>query len=203
MPHLQRRRPQISLGVAMIVVACMAIAIVWTKYFVLETFRYYEEVQFSWQSRIHAWVRFAYPSLVMGGLAILLSHLATSPPRCRMRRLIRQPGLLTCAMTASLAAIVLASIFLGKLANWTWRWLNVTKNDEMTGRFHLYPPPPGALFDATYSFHNMGFLVITGWLLLFLARTGRPKSNWPDRLGRCLGSLWIICFVVVQMIDAI
>ena len=56
MAHPQRQRPRISLAVAMIMVACAALAIVWTRIMVSET----REVLAVWESPqigVHVWLR--------------------------------------------------------------------------------------------------------------------------------------------------
>jgi hypothetical protein len=94
------------------------------------------------------------------------------------------------------------STLLGKMTNWTLLWLEIIKNKD-DGEWHLYDRGTRSeRYHATYCFHDMGYLVITGWLLLYLARTGRPQYPWSDRLGRCMGFLWIISFVLVEAVAA-
>jgi hypothetical protein len=50
-----------------------------------------------------------------------------------------------------------------------------------------------------------GFGVVTGWSTMKLCGTCRPAPEWPDRLGRLTGAIWVavgaigLCFTALAM----
>ena len=41
-----------------------------------------------------------------------------------------------------------------------------------------------------------GFAVAVAWATLALTRRWRPDPTWPDRLGRLVGLVWVVIFVL-------
>jgi hypothetical protein len=99
------------------------------------------------------------------------------PPRPRLRRIVRQPGLVASLAVAS-AAIVLCLIE-GSVAVSHW-WFAKP----------LAFPRPSFLYLANPAV--IGPCVVTAWLVLGLIASWRPQPNWPDRLGRAFGAAWIV-----------
>ena len=106
------------------------------------------------------------PLLAAWTVALLLARLGR--PRPHLRRVLRQPGAVACAV-ATLAMAVDA----------TWIipiW--VRKAPLM----------------AAYSFvcHvDVGFAVLGSWAVLVLSGRCRPEPSWIDRAGRIIGAIWI------------
>jgi hypothetical protein len=107
------------------------------------------------------------PLLAAWTVALLLSRLGR--PRPQLRRMLRQPGAVACAV-ATLAMAVDA----------TWIIPIWVRN--------------ASPLMAAYSFvcHvDVGFAVLGSWAVLVLSGRCRPEPSWIDRAGRIIGAIWI------------
>lgn len=109
-------------------------------------------------------------------------------PRPPIRRLARQPGMV--------ASVAVASAF---------GFLAVSEVAVAVGAWSL--SRPGFLDTPHVLWHLSSPLVIgpavaACWLSQVLSRGWRPESNWPDRLGRFWGVVWIALALVVQLLRA-
>ena len=95
-------------------------------------------------------------------------------PRPRFPRLMRQPG-----MAAGIAAA--SAIMVGALM--------------IPAAFALAGVPPRwSLYRHWFLpiFTAAGYAAGASWIVLALARVGRPEAGWIDRMGRALGLYWIV-----------
>ena len=110
--------------------------------------------------------------LVPSTLAMLLLRLRQ--PRPAFRRLRNQPGLMACLTAAITATITLIFFF-------------VEFNSYVNADFRV-------------SFFQINSYVapsvVGSWLTLLLGGRWKAEPGWIDQLGRCLGWLWIVSFLV-------
>jgi hypothetical protein len=107
------------------------------------------------------------PVLAAWTVALLLARL--SRPRPHLRRVLRQPGAVACAV-ATLAMAVDA----------TWiipMWVR-------------FSSPLKLAYDFVYH-ADVGSAVLGGWAVLVLSSRWRPEPSWIDRAGRITGAIWI------------
>jgi hypothetical protein len=107
------------------------------------------------------------PLLAAWTVALLLARLGR--PRPHLRRVLRQPGAVACAV-ATLAMAVDA----------TWiipMWVS-------------FSSPLKIAFDFVYH-ADVGSAVLGGWAVLVLSSRWRPEPSWIDRAGRITGAIWI------------
>jgi hypothetical protein len=120
----------------------------------------------------------AVPLAILGTLAGLA--LGLWPPRPRWRRRLARPGVVACL--ASAASWPIAGAF-------------------MAGYHHVLRETPWGGwrawdFDAYALATFGGFAVAAAWATLALNRRWRGEPNWPDRVGRLVGSAWVVMFVL-------
>lgn len=105
------------------------------------------------------------------GLVTILLH----RPRALRRRLLRQPGLVACAVS-------LASIGVAFVGNLGFLWSLGVR------------PTRFSLLSVDYWFACSGRtpeFVIGAWLCLWITGRWRGGENWIDRAGRVVGGFWI------------
>ena len=133
-------------------------------------------------------------------MAAIVSCMALTPallilqlfgPRPCLRQLCRQPGFV--AILAGSTILALGLLELGVLG-----LIRLIKAGMMTpmGRPALRPNPSwwwevSLHFDAL-----IGPAVVACWILLALSGRRRPGHHWLDNLGRAVGTVWIVLFVV-------
>ena len=119
------------------------------------------------------------PLLIVWTLALIPSGFIS--PRPRFRRLMRQPG-----MIVPFAVLLM----LGLLG------LPMVIAISMNGAAILLE---AGLYEGlpVYLLPIGGMLVAASWMTLILGRRWRAEPNWIDRLGRALGTYWIMAGVVV------
>jgi hypothetical protein len=143
------------------------------------------------------WIR--YLAVIISGLVVwtpTLLFLRLRSPRPPLRRLARQPGF--AASLAGTSIIVLGALAVGLLA-----LVRVSRRGAVGIRALLdtdFPiPVTDALWWVTVVLHFgavVGPAIIGAWLLLAISGRRRPARGWIDPLGRVLGILWIVLFVV-------
>jgi len=101
-------------------------------------------------------------------------------PRIAWRRLFRQPG-----MSAMSAACL----------GWAVGKLNVLL--AYTRQFHELPPAFTLNYYNAASILLGGFGVIIAWSGSTITGRWKPEPSWIDRLGRALGLVWVILFLVL------
>jgi hypothetical protein len=130
-----------------------------------------------------------YPMVVVWTFGLLLLRLRS--PRPRMRRIARQPGFATeCAVLAALAVTV------GELAGWmiAGSGLRFFLILTVRGQGLREVLDNGLRFDETIQ--QVAAAVVSVWGVMFLGRVLRPEKSWIDRLGRVLGVLWIVMYLI-------
>jgi hypothetical protein len=133
----------------------------------------------------------AYPD-AFGWFALVesvgLIPLFLSRPRPPVRRLARQPGMVASVAVAS----TFGFLAVGELAVAVGAWLLSRPGflDTTHVIWHLSSP----LF--------IGPAVAACWLSQVLGWGWRPEPNWPDRLGRFWGVVWIALAFIVQLLRA-
>lgn len=112
-------------------------------------------------------------------------------PRPPLRRLAREPG-----FAANLAATAVLAI--GLLAIGILGTVRVAKHSQtlLAGRAVRTPDPDwwaGVVFQVIMV---VGPAVIGAWLLLLVSGRRRPRRGWLDPIGRVVGTLWIVVFII-------
>jgi hypothetical protein len=120
--------------------------------------------------------RFYYlmPLLATLGVAVLIIRLRPSRPR--RSGLMRQPGIVAMVATSTMAAVWVP--FLAILA--------IRKDLDLTSTQYLYMNMATSVATA----------VASSWITLLIGGRWRADPGWCDRLGRVLGILWIVPFVL-------
>jgi hypothetical protein len=135
---------------------------------------------------------------LVGMVTLALLPIRLIGPRPRFRRMARRPGLVaSCASGAALALIgfqvvlmVLAAVF---LADDGVSWQEISSI-------------PAWLLDeemVTGVTRCAGFVVLVSWMTLFIGRQWRAEPEWTDRLGRAMGSCWIMAAFAVAIGDVL
>ena len=174
-------RRRFGLGDLMILVAAMAVTLGLVRSVVTAS------------GRVPAWgycLAVAVAGALAGTPALLALRLRA--PRPSLPELTRQPGF--AASLAGTAVLGLGAIAIGILAVL-----------RLARRVVIVPgsPPPfrqsGSDWWQGVVVHfvpNVGPAIIAAWLLLALSGRRCPGRGWLDPLGRALGVVWIIIFVI-------
>lgn len=146
------------------------------------------------------WTR--YVAFAIGGLVTWTPTalaLRLRRPRPALRRLSRQPGF--AAGVAATAVLMLGLLTVGLLA-----LVRVARQGmaarmgrgggPLPGVMGRTPDPSWWLGVVLHFGVLVGPAVIGAWLLLAVSGRRRPTRDWLDLLGRALGTLWIVVFVV-------
>jgi hypothetical protein len=110
-------------------------------------------------------------------------------PRPPWRRLRRRPGFVACLIATAFVFVTLA-VAAVCLAT------GILKAGMSSNRSFLVHVLGGLL---------AGFGVTTGWSTMRLCGTCRPAPEWPDRLGRLTGAIWVavgaisLCYAALAM----
>jgi hypothetical protein len=96
------------------------------------------------------------------------------PPRPPLRRLMAQPGMVSCV--ASLCFLTLLATFL---------FIAFVKMELSLGGLAEMVPAP------------VGLAVATAWVILLLSRRWRFERGWIDTLGVILGCYWIVGALII------
>src|SRR5690242_18200654 len=107
------------------------------------------------------------------------------PPLCQ---LARQPGMVASVAVASAFGFQAASEATVALGAWLLSRPGFLKMPHVL--WNLSNPLV------------IGPVVAACWLNLVLSWGWRPESNWPDRLGRFWGVVWVALALVVQLLRA-
>jgi hypothetical protein len=117
---------------------------------------------------------------LFGGWSIALPLLQLWGPRLDRRRLERQPGLSACL--AALTGLATSAGCLG-IALALRGWVDGTT--QFPPMFWAYSPA----LDNPVIFPGVSVAAV--WVVQAVNGHWRPVPDWPDRLGRILGVLWI------------
>jgi len=119
-------------------------------------------------------IGFCWPMAFVWSIAGLLLRLRR--PRPGLRLLMRQPGFIaSCAVVVVAAFLVLPFLIVGFLKG---PMLAFTPWDHLT----FYDENPTAV----------GLSVTTAWVVAALGGNWRAERGWIDRIGRVLGTYWIV-----------
>jgi hypothetical protein len=109
-------------------------------------------------------------------------------PRPPLRRVARQPGMVASVAVASTFGVLAANELAVAVGAWLLSRPNFLQLHHVL--WHLGSPIV------------IGPAVATCWLSLVLTWGWRPESNWPDRLGRFWGVVWVALFFGVELLRA-
>jgi hypothetical protein len=116
---------------------------------------------------------------------LLLLVLRMRPPRPIGRRIWRQPGMAAC-----LAAVL----------GWFWTIfpLLLAMNVEYVARSRrsITPTDWAQKYLSDELFMYIGLAIAATWFVQYLSGRWRRPADWIDRMGRVLGSLWILIGLV-------
>jgi hypothetical protein len=121
------------------------------------------------------------------GLAVIVLRLRR--PRPRVRRLLRQPGMVACC------ALVFA---LGIGAVWPMAHRVIRNRPVLHGLFDQ-------LFNTIWNSaaYFVPWSIAAAWVTLTLSNRWRPVPDWVDRLGRVVGLYWCLYPVLEAVAPAI
>jgi len=123
------------------------------------------------------------PVPLFASLSMTLVVLRCLPPRPRLRRLARGPGIVPGLVTLLLS--------LEKIAE------ELTSLWKMNPQFFGKLDPQYVLAYPTWLVGisvNTGLVVAAVWFALWPGRWWRPEPHWIDRTGRVLGLYWIVMY---------
>ena len=129
------------------------------------------------------------PACVVSAWGFAVIGLRLRPPRRRLRRLLREPGIAACS------ALVLA-LTIGTALPIAHR---VVRDRPFLEKFfdHLFN-------EAWYSAADLIPWAIGGvWVTLMMSRCWRPQPEWGDRLGRVVGLYWCLYPVLEAVAPAL
>lgn len=124
---------------------------------------------------IQRWSTEATPLLMACSIAVLVSR--ALPPRPRSRLLFRQPGTIACL--AAVTRVVSNELFL------LIKIMPIKHSITITNHVYII----------LYCGHS----VALAWGVMALVGAWKPEASWIDRAGRCLGIIYIIIYVVMQI----
>jgi hypothetical protein len=130
-----------------------------------------------------------YPLMVAWTFGLLLLRLRN--PRPRLVRMARQPSFVAeCAVLMALAVTV------GELAGWRVAGCGLGKFAVLALRGQAFREmlDNGLSFDETIK--QIAAAVGSVWGVMFLGRALRPEKSWIDRLGRVVGVLWMVMYLI-------
>ena len=167
---------------AMVLIAAMGIALVPVRLYLWENWHLPQ----SWsaselqQAGLDANIVLVPPGLALTAALWLLRML---PPRPRIRRVFRQPGLAAGTTTMVFALAALMSFVIYAMNDRGLHFQSVNEMNLWT-RIGMIP-----MFLA-------GNAVAAVWIVMGLSGTGRAEPSWIDRAGRALGIYWITISVL-------
>jgi hypothetical protein len=135
------------------------------------------------------WAYACVPSLL--AVTSLLWPLRLMPPRPRLPRCARSPGLVPASVAIIALLIALAKVLLGLPA---FRHMGGFPGVGTVDLGELVSLRVVAAKDM------MGPAIAVSWLILWLGGGWRPERSWIDRTGRAFGVLWI-AFGIVNWVD--
>jgi hypothetical protein len=122
---------------------------------------------------------------LVGGWTLVLPILCLRNSRGSWRRLGRQSGVL--ASLAAIAGMVLCAVVAGSAFLLSW-WIDGT------------PLPPSRSRGWVILLDRLvfctGLSVAAVWLTQAMTGRWRRSADWLDRLGRCVGGLWLVAGLV-------
>jgi hypothetical protein len=121
--------------------------------------------------------RFLYlmPLLATSGVTVLMIRLR--PPRPRLARLMRQPGTVAIVATSTVAAVWVPLLAI----------LAIRDNLDLNTTEYFY----------TLMATSAATAVASSWVTLLIGGRWRADPGWCDRLGRFLGILWMVPFLLL------
>ena len=140
----------------------------------------------------------AAPIVSVGSVTLLALKLRK--PRPRLRRLVRQPGVVACGavtmvllfraagLALDLAVFEPSDVLIG-ISFGASRSIDHTPVYATTASSFIYLGSPGL---QTFGWNvELGTAVASAWLLLAVSGRWRAEPGWLDRLGRILGAYWV------------
>jgi hypothetical protein len=140
-------------------------------------------------------------SPLLAAWTVAVPFLALRGPRPRLRRLARQPGLAACVSAALVIVAEIAFPFLRYLvAPPGWRVYSDRLHEILQIMARVIPAKNGYdYFFALLWVRIAGYAVAAAWIILALSGGSRSQPSWIDRLGRILGTFWIVGSVVAGL----
>ncbi len=114
------------------------------------------------------------------------------PPRPTVRRLARQPGFVAGVAVSTILALYALAGGIVVLVRTAKQW---GPAPAMPGRLETTIASLWAQETLTLGLAG-GLTVIATWVVLAVGGRCRPSRDWLDILGRVLGILWIVLFVI-------
>jgi hypothetical protein len=134
------------------------------------------------ESRVGWWAnqtRLASNLVLMWTLAYF--PLRLRQPRPPWRRVARQPGMVACC--AIVLAVALSALRVLSTAMEPGRATALSGNN---------------LFVMVVSHIVIAHSVAAAWMALVLATGWRPERSWIDRMGRALGTFWLVALAILS-----
>jgi hypothetical protein len=143
----------------------------------------------NWEGWLFVWMKRCVPFPAMGSLAVVA--IAFRDRKAGRGRWARSAGVAGCC-AASAAMAITALIACSFYAVHVLEDARLIRKvfSHGTGS-HLAPP-----FGNTPMEEIVGAAVLGSWAALALGRRWRAEPSWVDRLGRCLGLIWIGLFLI-------
>ena len=126
------------------------------------------------------------PSLVL--LPVLLSR-----PRDRRRLRAGSPGLAVHIVVLTLLLVSVA----GWVAHRATSWL---LQPPPLGEWHFYPSATMNFFLHEFRY-TAAAAIAAVWIAMAIVGRWRPERAWDDRLGRLIGLLWLLFFLLEPLVS--
>jgi len=173
----------------MILLAATAAAMGWVRanydwYFFSLAWRSYYNLGDYIMAAIY-FVRVLWPFLLT--LTLTTLALRMRRPRPQREALARQPGVVACCAATVATAAIFWPTLIGIIAG----------VPGITGSRRFWDD----LVTGVKASEAVGVAVAAAWMTLALVSSWRPEPSWIDRLGRGLGTAWIVLLVASGALD--
>jgi hypothetical protein len=119
-----------------------------------------------------AYLRFSYSMPLLVTLSVTVLAIRLRPPRPRLARLMREPGIVAMVAVSTMAAVWVPSLAI------------------MPGRKPLDPISFRQIYMSMPT--SVASAVAASWATLLVGGRWRADPGWCDRLGRLLGLVWLV-----------
>jgi hypothetical protein len=168
----------------MILIASLFVALSWDRGRMLNPLRQISDPSgtagLAWRMALAAADAIEQLPPILASFSVTVLALRYLPPRPPLRRLLRQPGTIACAVASLFLVPTSAAVLGSHLASglplevaWA-RAVRDLRPEYLTGAAAA-----------------IGLAVAVAWVALAATERWRPEPSWIDRLGRLLGAFWI------------